>query len=815
METIISTVNNQNKIVMHDIIRFLNILVLLFMINMLLAQERSGCVLDNNGNPVDLATVVLFAGDKQEAAAITDENGQFTMSVMNGEYELKIRNIAYEPFGQMVSIKSETTDMGFFELKESAFGLSEVVVSASTITREPDRFVMQINNMPSMLSKDASEVLRLAPGVWVDDNGVSINGAGGAKVFVNERELRLTKKELVDYLRNFRSSDIARIEVIPQAGAEYSAESQSGVVKIVLRKQLENGLSGNVMLGTSQGEYMSGYRPSGTINARIGQWTFNAFASGNLVDKGKDESTSTRDFIDETGNSFYSRSFINQKPRSGIGRIGAIYEPDIRNSFGLEVEYFTKKTSMPSGAETFINENGIGIDGISEYKQDECDRNLSATFNYIHRLDTLGSALKFITDYTDKKVRGDNDYYSFYTLQDYAKDSLYQSNSLSRYKVFNADMSFSKLLQNGFKYSVGAKYTHNDMSDTVSYESFYHSAWQPLSSYSFSLDYTEDIGAVYGTFAANLGGINFSAGLRGEYTHVTGKIRDMKQSYFDLFPNATVSYSFNAMRTFMLIGQYSRNIKRPNFWYLNPNRVQYTDYSYMIGNPNLRPTYINRFSVTAVYKYRYTLTVGGNLHKDLVREVSKIDPSDPDIYYIIPENHHTVNHYFVAVNFPLRITKIWDMNVNFVGVKEYIRGTENDSRKSHLYYFANITSNFTLPAKFYLELSYNGTSRLYSTSSGVYSRQLFHATLKKQLFNDRITAALGVNNIFNSKASYFVNTERYKNRMKGVEAFSSRYIQFSIQYNFNSGRSFKKREVERALNGEKSRLEKSTGKNNQ
>ena len=797
---------------MKKCINYISIVLFFLGTCILSAQERSGCVIDEKGNPVDLATVVFFKGDRQEAAAITDESGRFTVFVGNGEYELKIRNISYEPFEYMVSIKPETADLGLFELKESVFGLNEVVVSASTITREPDRFVMQINNMPLMLSKDASEVLRLAPGVWVDDNGVSINGAGGAKVFINERELRLTKKELVDYLRNFRSSDIARIEVIPQAGAEYSADSQSGVVKIILRKQLENGISGNVMLNTSQGKYMTDYRPSGTINARIGQWTLNAFASGNLVDKGKDELISTRDFKNETSNSFYSESYLNQKPRSGIGRIGAIYEPDIRNSLGLEIEYFTKKTSMPSRSKTLINENNVSIDGISDYGQDEHDRNLSATFNYIHRLDTFGSVLKFITDYTDKKVRGDNDYHSFYTIQDYTKDSLYQSNSLSRYKVLNADISFNKQLQNGFKYSIGAKYTHNDMSDTVLYESFYHSVWRPLNDYSFSLDYTEDIGALYGTFAANLGSLNLSVGLRGEYTHVTGKIRDMKQSYFDLFPNATVSYSLNAKRTFMLIGQYSRNIKRPNFWSLNPNRVQYSDYSYMIGNPNLRPAYINRFSVTAVYKYRYTLTIGGNIHKNLVRQVSKIDPSNPDVYYITPENHHTVNHYFVAINFPLRITNIWDINVNLTGMKEDIRATESDNLKSYFYYFANVTSNFALPEKLYLELSYNGTSRLYTTNAGINSRQLFHATVKKQLLNDRLTVSLGINNIFNSKASYFTNTERFKNHMKGVEAFNSRYIRFNIQYNFSSGKSFKKREVERVLNDEKGRLEKSDGK---
>jgi outer membrane receptor protein involved in Fe transport len=796
------------------IVRCLIVSLFSFTACALFAQERSGRVIDDKGNPVDLATVVLFTGDKQNAAAVTDESGYFSVSVDNGEYDLKIRNISYQSFDQIVLVKSETTDLGSFELKESAIDLSEVVVSASTITREPDRFVMQINNVPSMMNKDASEVLRLAPGVWVDDNGVSINGSSGAKVFINERELRLNKKELVDYLRNFRSSDIARVEVIPQAGAEYSADSQSGIVKILLRKQLENGVSGNVMFGTSQGKYVSTYRPSGTINARVGLWTLNASASVEFVDEGKDELTSTRDFYNETDNSFYSRSYMNQRPHSGIGRIGAIYEPDRRNSFGVEFEFFSKKTSVPSLAKRIINENGVTIDETSDYRQDENDRNLSATFNYIYRLDTIGSVLKFITDYTDKKVKGDNDYHSVSSLQDFTKDSVYQSNSRSRYKVFNADISLNKQLQRGMKYSFGAKYTHNDMSDSVLYESLYHSVWQPLKDYSFSLDYKEDIGAVYGTFAGSIGGLSLSAGLRGEYTHVSGREHDMKQSYLDLFPNATISYSFNAMRTFMLIGQYSRNIQRPNFWYLNPNRIQYSDYSYMIGNPNLRPTYVNRFSVTAVYKYRYTLTIGGNLHKDLIREVSKIDPANPDVYYITPENHHAVNHYFVAVNFPLRITKICDMNVNFVGVKEDIRGTEADARKSYLYYFVNVTANLTLPAKFYLELSYNGTSRLYSTNAGIKSRQLFNATIKRQFINDRITASLGINNIFDSKVAYFTNTERFDNNMKGVEGFSSRYVRLGIQYNFNSGKSFKKREIERALNGEKSRLEKSAGKNN-
>lgn len=792
--------------------RYVLLLVFAFVPVLFSAQERSGYVTDRKGDPVDLATVVLMTADKQEAVAVTDEMGFFTLCVANGAYILKIRNITYRPFDHPVTIKEGQLDLGVFELDESTVGLDEVIVSSSVITREPDRFVMRINQVPSMLNKDAAEVLKLAPGVWVDDNGVSINGASGATVFINDRELRLTKKELVDYLRNFRSSDIARVEVIPQAGADYSADAQGGVVKIILRRQPENGISGNMQVGTSQGAYVSNYRPSAAINARVGRWMLSALGSGGLSRKGKSELMTTRTFYNETDHSFYSRSQMNRQPRSGMGRVGAIYEPDRRNSFGAEFEFSSKKRPYPSQAETILAESGIVTKGLSHYKQDEQDRDISATFNYIYALDTIGSTLKFIADYTDKKVTGENDYHSEFEIQEFSSDSIYRNTLLSRYKVFTADLSLNKRLAEGIRFSAGGKYTRNDMMDTVSYESYYQSDWKPLADYSFLSDYTEDIGAIYGILTAGLGRFDLSAGLRGEYTYTKGRKNSVKQSYFDLFPNATITYSFNAMRTFMLVGQYARNIQRPNFWYLNPNRIQYSDYSYMVGNPKLRPTYINRFSITAVYKYRYTLSVGGNLHADLIREVTKIDPSNPDVTYIMPENHHTENHYFIALGVPLRITDLWNVNANVVGVKQDIRGTETDRRMSHYLYFINLTTDLTLPAEFLLELTYNGTSRLYSANSGINSRHLFHLTIKKPFFDNRLTASVGLNNIFNSKASYFSKTERFDTKIAGVEAGSSRYLKLSLQYNFNSGKSFKKRTIERALNEDKSRMERASDK---
>jgi outer membrane receptor protein involved in Fe transport len=775
------------------------------------SQERTGAVTDRKGEPVDLATVVLLSGEEHIAVAVTDSAGRFALFAADGEYRLHVRNIACKPLEQTVRLTSETTDLGRLEMEEADFRLDEVVVTASVITREADRFVMHINNVPSMLNKEASELLRLAPGVWVDDTGVSINGMKGAKIFINERELKLPDRELSAYLRNFHSSDIARMEIIPQAGAEYNADSYGGVIRIFLRKQTENGVSGNALFSTSQSRYLGEYHPSGTVNARTGALTLHASASGNIRAKGKDRLTSVRAFEDEENNGYHSQSDINREICSTTGRLGAVYDMNKRNSLGAEVEFTSNGTKAPSSARTVIKRNGATANGTSNYRRNENDRNISATLNYVYSLDSLGSAVKFIADYTEKRVSGENDYHSFFEVQGTDADSVYRSNTSSAYKVFATDLSVSKQLGRGLKFSVGAKYTHNRMSDTVLYESRSVRGWQPLPDYSFSTDYTEDIRALYGIFAANRGGLSLSAGVRGEYASVRGRRGDVRHTYPDLFPNVNVTYSFDAMRMFMLTGQYSRNIRRPDFRYLNPNRIQYSDYSYMIGNPDLRPTYMNRFSLTAVYKYRYILSTGGTMHRDLIREVCRIDPLNPDVTYIIPENHHTENHYYVALIFPLRPAGWCDINVNLTGVKQDIRGTENDGRQSHYLYFNNITANFTLPSKLYLEVSYSGTSRLYSANSGIEPSHLFHASFKKQLFNDRITASFGMNNIFDRKTSYFSTTGRFAVYSDERSAGAGRYVKLGLQYHFRTGKSFKGKVVESASETDKERLGESSG----
>jgi len=789
--------------------KYLSVIILLLVVfSTANAQQRTGYVRNTTGDAIDYATIVLTNGEQQVATAITDSTGKFNLNAPAGSYTIKIRNLAYNPIEDKISIDRNSSNLGIFKMRESAVSLNEVVVSGSAITREADKFVMRILNTPSLTNKNSTELLRLAPGVWVDDNGISINGAGGSKVFINERELKLKGKDLVNYLRSYKSSDIARIEVVPQAGSEYSADTKSGVIKIILNRRSDNGIMGNAAAESHQGKYINNYIPSASINMQLNKLSVNAFASTTITQNAKTEMVATREYSNNESTFFQTRSYMNYKTQSITGRIGAIYDLNKRNSLGAEAEFSLGKTPNPSTAESTIIQSGDTIYGFSKYKQNERNKNLNITLNYVLKLDTLGSTLKFITDYTNKNVSGANNYHSTLEFNSNAIDSVYRSHSSANYQIYTAGLMLEQKLTKSLVMKAGIRYVENIIDDSVKYDSYFNSAWKVLDKYNFSLDYSEKIYAGYTSLSFGGSRLSITAGVRAEYTKISNHVRSIDKSYWDIFPSANLTYSFNTMRTFMLIGQYSQNIERPNFWYLNPNRVQSSDYSYSIGNPALKPTYIKNLGVTAVYKYRYTLSVGGRLHHDLIREVCKTDPENSEITYIIPENHFSENHYYISLNLPLKLSKNINLNSNLVGVRQDIRATKNDSRMSNNLYFINITSGFVLPAKSYLELTYSGTSKLYSANSGINPRQILNLTLKKQWFNDKLNTSVSVNNIFNSKASYFSNIENFRINSNGYEAWNSRHLSINIQYNFNSGKSFKKREIENQSENEKSRLKK-------
>ena len=257
----------------------------------------------------------------------------------------------------------------------------------------------------------------------------------------------------------------------------------------------------------------------------------------------------------------------------------------------------------------------------------------------------------------------------------------------------------------------------------------------------------------------------------------------------------------------MLVGQYARYIERPAFSALNPNRVQTSDYHYQIGNPALKPMYTDRLNLTFVYDYRYTLTIGCNLNRDLIRQFTKQDPVNQDVSFVTYENHNRENHWFVALNIPWQPVYWFSWNSNWVGVRQDIRVYAENHFQTHYLYFGNATASFFLPWDVRLDLQYTGSSRLYSGNSEVNPRHTLDLRCQKR-WGDRWSVQIGVDNIFNQFPGYVARLDDYIHVTDYGAKSSGRLFKIGISWNFNAGRKINKMAVEKDSSSERDRLTK-------
>ena len=90
-------------------------------------------------------------------------------------------------------------------------------------------------------------------------------------------------------------------------------------------------------------------------------------------------------------------------------------------------------------------------------------------------------------------------------------------------------------------------------------------------------------------------------GLRGEYTFSHGDWLTAdsvtRKSYFDPFPTAYIGYTSSPLgklqQPIAVSASYTRRIKRPSYYMLNPFRTYVDAYSYQAGNTELTPEFNN------------------------------------------------------------------------------------------------------------------------------------------------------------------------------------------------------------------------------
>ena len=773
--------------------------MLLLGISSTMAQRYniSGRVVDANNAPIAYATVILTQDDqsKQITGSTTNNEGNFSITASSGKYELNITFIGYNLYKQNITL-SANIDLGNITLEESSEKIEEVVVTSQLIRREADRFVVDIANSPIALGKDGEELLKSAPGVWIQDDKISVNGASGTKIYLNDREVRMNDEQLIAYLRSLRAEDIQKIEVLPQSGADYDASSSGGIIKISTKRRIDSGLMGSVSLAYNRAKSLYQTAPSISLNYNRGK--VNAYGNIWLGRNSGDYNTSEHTdytsgtIIDANSNLFNSSNW------SG-GNFGIVYDLNDKHSVGGEVRLNTYGGGGTTDTHTHYDYNGAIADIAGAYSNNYHSKMVTATFNYIYKLDDAGSTLKFIGDYTNSNMPNHNDYFDTTITPLYSRDSTYRDNSMSRNRLATATLALEKVLSPKVTLKAGAKYTYNSNTNSAKYEYLAdpeNKLWESNTERGYNIGYRENIGALYAIASARLGRLSIVGGLRGEYTSFRDNTGEVEQKYFDLFPNFNLSYSLTEDGAYSLITQYSRTISRPSFWALSPNETKISEYMIQCGNPNLKASYNNQLSVTAVLKYKYTITAGMSLMQNAIQQTTIVDSTNPELLILKYINYPTINNFFFTANIPVQITKWWAANLNTTGMYMGQRIYADEPLRRNFMMFANAQMSFTLPRNYFIEISGmygHGIVAGNTEMSDMYNADIM---VKKRLFDNKLTISAGIQNVITNSQRITIKEATFERIMKVDQPWQQPAIKVQISYNFNSGKSFRAKSVE-------------------
>lgn len=769
-------------------------LILSLSCSLAMAMNIRGRVLDEANHPIEFANIAVFANDSIVGGCVTDSAGVFSVEAPALCDKVRVSFIGYSE--EVVSVGSG--NLGEIIMRQTATVLKEVVVKAPLIRREADRMVINVAANPLSAHKDAQELLKTTPGVWATDNTLSIYGQGGTIVYIDDRKVNMAGPQLMTYLKSIQSSAIASIEIIPKAGAEFSASSSGGVIRINLKRNRVDGMSGSAGANTTVGEYKTWINPFANIGLRSGKWTVNL--SGNLNGSPSDRHTTHE--VSENSNSDLSLVGISRhkgKTLQGNLSLGVFYEPTDKDKIGLQVDYNTDRNNSTVSSLTEIASEWSDETTLGFYQSKYRFYNLDVALNYAHVLDDKGSVLKWNSNYNYQYSSTDeNSRMQWLSLDG---DSIYMTDNSNRYNIFDTELSIQKNFKPGWRLNVGIKYTHNDVGYDSQHFNFVDSECLSNSIFDYDSHYCEDITAAYATVNAQAGRWRFKAGLRGEYYHTSGFA--FRQSKFNIFPNANVAFNLTERGDYTVALGYYRNIRRPSFWSLNPTLRQESNYSYSVGNPDLRPSHIDAVSLDVVLAGKFTIAAGYSQADNTIRQMFVSNPDHPERMYLTWDNIGKDRSGFLHGDGFMNITKWWNLYASLTYAITSQRLDDKCGYDTFGYLQSVVSTTFMLPFSFNVTLNGFYQTRMKVGNITVYPILNLNPTVQKR-FGKCWSLSLTLENILQRNGKIRTVSSGY-DRLTFTKQYMS--VKLSVTYNFNSGKGFRSPRIEKNNDGSRLRKE--------
>jgi outer membrane receptor protein involved in Fe transport len=573
-------------------------------------------VTGTDNKPLEYASVGIYRASDSTlvTGSLTDSKGMFTVENLPfGKFYVEVNYVGFKKSrvnNILLTPKSKDANIGNISVIESTTKISEVEVvgTRTQVEYKLDKKIVNVSSNLTASGGTAVDALQNVPSVQTDvDGNVTLRGSGNFQVLIDGKPSVLQGTEA---LQQIPAGTIENIEIITNPSAKYDADGVAGIINVVMKKQKFAGVSGIVNGSVASvpqysTDFLLSYRTN-KLNVFLGaDWNDSQNPGSMKINKQTYNLDTIRNHMDTT---YQNTNANNVFTRKGYGVKGGI---DLKitdnNSLSVNAAYGNREFDRRSDTRYHRYLLNVPAAYDSTYLQTTQGKGSRTYYNvnadYRHTFDDKGHELSASIYYANGKNDNINDLWLQSTDADYQNPAasyiITRTASNSAQGDLRSKADYVHPFSEKSKLELGYQGRYTTTLDT-----FYTQIGHADGVYGIQLDqevihFLDNVQAFYGTYSNSLEFIDFQLGLRTEYNYRTLSSSLAATTYkinrLDFFPTVHLSKQLANEQQVQL--SYSRRVQRPDERQLDPYKQWFDAYSYMIGNPNLKPQYTDSYEL--------------------------------------------------------------------------------------------------------------------------------------------------------------------------------------------------------------------------
>ncbi len=757
-------------------------------------------------SPMEYANVAVYseADSSILGGVMTASNGSFEIKRLPaGRFFLRANFIGFEKTtisNIVLNPENPVVDLGRVELKAATeqIGEVEVVAEKARVEFKIDRRVVNVSQDINATGGSAVDVLENTPSVQTDFEGnVTLRGSSAFTVLIDGKPSVLKGS---DALRQIPATNIENIEIITNPSAKYDPDGVSGIINVVMKKNIKDSFSAlfNFTAGTN-----NKYRGDMNFNYRTGKWNFLLGADfSDMQYKG------TRDSKMElySGDTIFSRNSTGDGSMFRTGKSvkgGFEYQVSDNTSIGMTGTIGTR--SFKNANTGFRHEyDNKGTPDMFKFQDNSSTRGgdyWSSDLNFQQKFNKKGHELQgllYVSESTGNDRENQIRYFTDAQWNLTDLDSTNRSNEKSDEKEYRAKLDYTLPIDDKNKFEAGYQARLEKETEIFDFEEAGGNMvsdlkWVRNPIFSSSYDFTQEIHSLYSTFSHEGEGFSYQLGLRGEYTNRTIESEKSPEAHqlslYDLFP--TLHFSQKLKNDFEFQASYSRRLNRPGGNSLEPFQSYIDEDNIRMGNPDLKPEYTGSYDLTILKRLKTSfVSLEGYYRntKDLMTRIQTLG-EDGIIYHTmanVNDDYSLGGELMANIEIKPGFRIIATGTLYNYWLEGEINGKSVDQSSTNFDSRLNLDMKLAKNTRLQVTGIYRGAT---ASAQGTRDPMMFaNAAIKQDFFKNKLTATLQMQDIFGTMN--FGGTtygEGFRSEFKFTR--EPQVVQLTLSYKLNNFKS--------------------------